>query len=341
MDEAEGREYYLDRDDRKYFLVANQFVRKYDFPRNVEINLLSYSENIVYLIKTGKRRYILRVNRPGYHDKAEVAAELHWLKMIERDGRIPVPQIIATKNGQLIQTVQMDQTGKSYDGVLFSFLPGQSLDHHINDLPKYFRQLGQITALLHNYNTPANRFDELERPTWDYDTMLGKRPQWGRWQDGRYINRERKLLLMKAQELIHDRLERMGKNRACYGLIHADLRSTNLLVESNVLKVIDFDDCGFGWFLYDLAASLSFIEHEPIVPELISLWLTGYRTYRDLSKEEEHEIPTFIMLRRLLTLAWLASHSDTKTGQRIGERFTLQTVELASSYLAQFARPLL
>ena len=44
------------------------------------------------------------------------------------------------------------------------------------------------------------------------------------------------------------------------------MRLANLLVDGRDVSVIDFDDCGFGWFMYDLGSSVSFIEHDPTVP---------------------------------------------------------------------------
>ena len=62
------------------------------------------------------------------------------------------------------------------------------------------------------------------------------------------------------------RLRRFGAGPDRFGLIHADMRLANLLVSGADLHVIDFDDCGFGWFIFDIGASLSFIEHDPRVP---------------------------------------------------------------------------
>ena len=62
-----------------------------------------------------------------------------------------------------------------------------------------------------------------------------------------------------------------------YGLVHADTRLANLLVHDGAVSVIDFDDSGFSWFLYDAGTSVSFFEHEPQVPALIDSWLSGYR----------------------------------------------------------------
>ena len=41
--------------------------------------------------------------------------------------------------------------------------------------------------------------------------------------------------------------------------------------------VIDFDDCGFGWFLYDFGAAVSFFEHDPRGPRADRAWVEGYR----------------------------------------------------------------
>ena len=38
---------------------------------------------------------------------------------------------------------------------------------------------------------------------------------------------------------------------------------------ADAVSVIDFDDCGFSWYLYDVGTSVSFFEHEPHVPELV------------------------------------------------------------------------
>ncbi|WP_235489805.1 phosphotransferase, partial [Frankia sp. AvcI1] len=86
-------------------------------------------------------------------------------------------------------------------------------------------------------------------------------------------------LLGRAVAVAQERLAAFGRGPQRFGLIHADMRMANLLVPDDALVigtggasaaqaaksvkadevcVIDFDDCGFGWYLWDLAASLSF-----------------------------------------------------------------------------------
>src|SRR5699024_1178065 len=108
------------------------------------------------------------------------------------------------------------------------------------------------------------------------------------------------------------------------------------LAQGNSIKVIDFDDCGFSWFLFDIGASLSFIEHKPYVAELIKAWLKGYRKVGIISKEEENEISTFIMMRRLMLISWIGSR-DNQTTRRLGYKYTKDTDQLAQKYLENFS----
>jgi Ser/Thr protein kinase RdoA (MazF antagonist) len=101
------------------------------------------------------------------------------------------------------------------------------------------------------------------------------------------------------------------------------------------VNVIDFDDCGFGWFMYDLGSSLSFIEHDPRVPELIDAWVAGYRDVAPLSTDEVAELPTFVLLRRLLLVAWIGSHADTDLAREMGAEFTATSCDLAEAYLSR------
>ncbi len=85
--------------------------------------------------------------------------------------------------------------------------------------------------------------------------------------------------------------------------------------------------------MYDFAAAVSFIEHEAIVGELVRAWALGYRKAAPLSAEELAEIPSFVMLRRILLTAWLASHAEVPFAREMGAAYTRGTVGLARDYL--------
>jgi Ser/Thr protein kinase RdoA (MazF antagonist) len=75
------------------------------------------------------------------------------------------------------------------------------------------------------------------------------------------------------------------------------------------------------------------MEHEPVVAELRQAWLEGYRTIAAVSKEDEAMLPVFVMLRRILLTAWIASHADTETAGRLGTDYTQGTVAMGERFL--------
>jgi len=88
--------------------------------------------------------------------------------------------------------------------------------------------------------------------------------------------------------------------------------------------------------MYDCATAVSFFEHRPEVPDLIRAWVRGYRRVSPLPQEDEEEMPTFVMLRRLLLVAWIGSHSETPLAQSMGADYTRGTAPLCERYLARF-----
>jgi Ser/Thr protein kinase RdoA (MazF antagonist) len=143
-------------------------------------------------------------------------------------------------------------------------------------------------------------------------------------------------LLKRLVEAMGKRLARYGQGQDRYGLIHADFRLANLLIHKGDIRVIDFDDCGLGWFLYDAGTAVSFFEHRPEVPALIDAWAEGYRRVRPLSKEDEAELPTFVILRRMILFAWMGSHAETDLAKQEGPAYAEGTCEMAEHYLSRF-----
>ncbi len=316
--------------------VSQKAMKLFEELSNSTVKLLDYSENATYLVQNPetKEKHILRVCRPNYHTKEEIESEVYWLQSINDNTSIIVSQPILGSNNEYIQTVKLENHLLEYYCVMFTFLDGEAPDvDHESKLIKVFEDIGYTTAQFHNHVINNwEKFNEIKRPIWNYGNLLGEQPKWGKWQDGLDITPGRVELFGKVSKVIKSRLENFGQDCNRFGLIHADLRHANLLIKDGEVKVIDFDDCGFGWYLYDLAASLTFIEHRSYVPKVIESWLKGYRRIRSLSEQEENEIPTFIMMRRLQLIAWVGSR-DNETTQELGSEFTEQTDKLAKIYL--------
>ena len=199
----------------------------------------------------------------------------------------------------------------------------------------HFAELGEITARMHRHARTWPRPAWFTRFHWDYDAAFGRQARWGRWQDGIGVGPSERRMLTRLDDVLAARLKAFGTGPERYGLVHADTRLANLLVHEGSVSVIDFDDSGFSWYLYDLGTSVSFFEHAPEVPALVDSWLQGYRQVGQLSAEDEAEIWTFIMFRRLLLVAWIGSHQAVDIAAELGAGYTQGSCDLAESYLSR------
>ena len=175
--------------------------------------------------------------------------------------------------------------------------------------------------------------DGFERLTWEAAVVFGPNATWGDWRDAPEVTPDVAGVLERVERTICDRLQAFGKAPDRFNLIHADMRLANLPVDANGTRLIDFDDCGWGWFLYGFAAAISFIEDDPRIPALREAWVRGYRSVRDMSAEEAAEIDTFIMLRRMALLAWIGSHIEAPEPQEQAPGFAATTARLGQAYM--------
>jgi Ser/Thr protein kinase RdoA (MazF antagonist) len=316
--------------------LAERALKLYDLPRNSSVRLISLSENEIYKVEAASgRRWALRLQRRGYQSMNSLASEIAWLVALRKDGVVATPVPVAGLNGEWIQRVHHPSAGGRRNVVLFEWENGCQPEIGM-DLRRCFRNLGRISAQMHEHSRKWQRPDGFERFSWTFEAALGEAPRWGRWRDGLGMTAATLDLFGRTAELIRERLASYGSGPDRFGLAHCDLRLANLLLHEEQVKVIDFDDCGFGWYMYDAATPLSFYEHLPEMHGLIDQWLEGYRTVSALSKADEEEIPTFVMLRRLLLVAWVGSHGETELARSMGVSYTDQTVALCSAYLKGF-----
>jgi Ser/Thr protein kinase RdoA (MazF antagonist) len=314
--------------------LAHAALRHYDLSPGATATLINVSENWTFRVDdpASGRRAALRMHRPGYHDVAEIESELRWLEALREDAVVETPPVLPTRTGARVLTVSLDDLATPRNVVLFDWVDGAAPT--AEDVPS-FQRLGAVSARMHRHSRAWRRPASFARFSWDYATTLGPDGHWGRWQDGLGMTPDALVLLTRLDETIRDRLARYGTGPDRFGLTHADLRIANLLVDGDRTIVIDFDDCGDAWFMYDWATAVSFMEDHPQVPELEAAWVDGYRSVAPLSAADEAELGTFVMLRRLLLTAWVGSHHTFATeAAELGAGFTAGTCELADAYLS-------
>ena len=308
-------------------------------PADVLLEPVTISENATFRVGAGGQWRILRVHRLGYHTPTQIASELAWLDAVRDEAGVRTPRVEPAADGERVVQVADPGGGPDRSVVLFELLPGA--EPAPEALVPLAALLGRITARLHAHARAWRPPAWFDRFRWDADAAFGPAPRWGRWQDGPGVGPAERQLLARTEAVVSRRLSGYGTGADRFGLVHADLRAANLLVEpaavdpGSGISVIDFDDCGFSWYLYDLAAALSFVEDRPDLPDAIEAWLDGYRAVEPVPAEDAAEVDTLVMLRRMSLLAWLGTHHRVPTATELSDTFAARTCALAETYLTR------
>ncbi len=319
--------------------LAQEALVLWDLPAQAHARLINVSENFTYLVEAGGGfRAVLRVHREDYHSRRAISSELAWMDALGRDNVIELATPYPGRDGRVLQSATSAALPTPRHLVLFQFVAGTQ-PSETEDLTAAFRQLGLMAARMHLHAMQWQLPEGFERPVWDEHAVFGPKAIWGDWRNAPGVDHAMRPLLEQTEQTLRARLAAYGKRPSRFGLIHADMRLANLLVDGTDTRLIDFDDCGFGWFMYDFAAAISFIETDPAIPTLKTAWLSGYRSIRDLPEPDADEIDTFIMLRRMALLAWIGSHIEAPEPQAMAPHFAAGTAQLARDWLARQPAP--
>ena len=299
--------------------------------------LINKSENTTFRVDpaAGGRPIVLRLYRVGQRADAEIQSELNWMEALRTQAGISTPRALARSDGGRISKVTLPD-GAVTGCVLFEYLSGA--EPPPEGLARWFERLGTISAEIHLHGRSWRRPQSFQRPQFDYVTLIGPRAVWGSWERAPGLDVPAVAMLRRVSDEIATRLAEYGQTPDRFGLIHGDLRLANLLVDGPCIHVIDFDDCGTGWLLYDLSTSISLIEHLPEAESLVQAWLHGYQRLVPLAAVHIEMVRHLIMMRRLQVLSWF--------GRNLGSALVLEhapvvvpaTVAAAESYLRLGAR---
>ncbi|ADG79837.1 Aminoglycoside phosphotransferase OS=Tsukamurella paurometabola (strain ATCC 8368 / DSM / CCUG 35730 / CIP 100753 / JCM 10117 / KCTC 9821 / NBRC 16120 /NCIMB 702349 / NCTC 13040) OX=521096 GN=Tpau_3252 PE=3 SV=1 [Tsukamurella paurometabola] len=291
----------------------------------VTVEPLLESENATFRVRGGPRAAVLRLHRPGYQNDAAITSELDWIEALRRDTGVPLVEPLRTNAGRVLADPVTRRRA-----VLFAELPGGPVPEEQLDAA-HFTALGDIAATFHDHAQHWDRPAGFTRFSWDVDDTIGRRPRWGDWRAGLGVTPGHRRAIAPAAARAAERIDALGRTPDRYGLIHGDLRAANLITAGPGFTVIDFDDSGFGWHLFEFAAAASFVETDPRLSEWAASWTAAYRRRRALPDDHIALLPDFVILRRLQLLGWLGTHAQVREAD---PGFADGTVELAQAYLA-------
>lgn len=247
----------------------------------------------VYGFKRDDRKFVLRLSPPNADvDVTAQRSILAWMAYLAAHGAF-VPAPLPSQNGNLVEVIPSPEgewLAVAYtqaEGILSEEIPLEQWDNsHFQMLG---RSIGKIHAIARGY-VPSN---DVRYPDWE--------------AGGNLFNRqiENEPWLKEKQARLLEQIHALPKPNDAYGLIHGDLHFGNFFVDlrRQIVTLLDFDDCAYGWFVMDIAMQLFDVlvlypgtDKDEYGLIFLRNFLTSYLTENPLSMFWLEQLPLFLKL---------------------------------------------
>ena len=298
-------------------------------------------ENAVYgVVSRDGRRAVLRIHRLGYHSNDALRSEFEWMEALRRAG-ISVPRPLQSRAGRNFEELEAAHLPGARQVDVLEWLDGvhlgsieRGISAEAGSVEGAYRAIGEVAARIHNQAADWPRPAGFIRHAWDLDGLIGNRPFWGPFWQLDSLSASQRALMERVRARLKRDLEEFGTGRDRFGLIHADLVPENVLVNGNRLSVIDFDDAGFGWHLFEIATTLYFIRREHYYARALDAVIAGYRAHRALPDSDLERLPALLAARGTTYLGWIHSRRTEPAARALAPQVIELAMSVAEEYLS-------
>lgn len=271
--------------------------------------------NDSYKVETATDTFLLRLYRHHWRTLTEIEFEIDALLHLKENGA-DVAYPIATKKGDYIVSFNAPE-GSRY-AILTSYIQGKELTFNGTEhAALYGQQVAQLHLKSEQFSSTHSRFKLdvkhlITEPLQRIEPFLKERPD-----DWAFISNYAERLSLQLQRALDSSDD--------IGFCHADLHGGNAHYDGNTLTFFDFDCCGFGLRIYDLAVFKWALKQDKKENEVWQAFLQAYLQYRPLNSNELAMVDALVSIRQL----WLIGlHIDIALAKGwLDERYFDQKID--------------
>jgi Ser/Thr protein kinase RdoA (MazF antagonist) len=276
-----------------------------------DLSKVAYRENMTFRVDAGGRTYALRVHQGNYRTDAQIQSELDLMTYLDSEG-IHTPKVVPTANGALFTTSAANGIPEPRQVDLFEWIDGKPLRRtgqpigDLDALADSYVEVGRLCARIYNATGKWQKPPGFDRVAWDADGMFGTPGVIGDFRNLRDLPEGQMRMLNDIADKLTGILDAFGKSPDRYGLSQGDFLGENIFVTADGLRLLDFDDAGDSWCMFDIATAVFDFIGTPAFEPCLEATVRGYREHRDLPDDHLALLPAFTLGRLLSYLGWCA-----------------------------------
>lgn len=257
---------------------------------------------------------MLRIHQPISSSRDDVwqkqeviESELLWLAALHYDTKLVVQKPVRNLQNGWIAKVVGDKNAETFYCSLLHWIDGEILQSERT--LEQAHQLGILMAQLHQHSQQWQIPQNFIRSSYDRHRFRAALAKLYPAVSQGLISPENYNVLESAVRQIQRMMETLEQNQEIWGLIHAYLHDGNYLSHGDELRPIDFARCGFGYYLYDVASTLQYLQ-----PAVRSSFFEGYQTSQKLSENYVQIVAGFFIMAMIDVLSFHVNNPQEHEG---------------------------
>ena len=305
--------------------IARNAVKQYNF-NSVKLEFIKHLENTTFKLSAEQGNFLVRVYCGLQNTVQDIESEAKIIEYIISCNYYTYQKPIYNNSNNFVSIGEASGISKPVS--ILSWIGSPIVGNNVNDI-SFFEKLGKLLAHIHNKLAEWQKPIDFQRSMLDADSLIGKNGAFG-YADlaYKYFDRETVSLFESVYQRLLD-FEAVAVKGNNFGIIHGDLHLNNVILHQNNLVPIDFDDSGYGYYIYDLAVILANYWGIPEYSEIRTNLVKGYRSIGQLSSEIENQLSLFIAARYIFIALYFAGKSQQEA------TFRQTASEYIPSYIAK------
>jgi Ser/Thr protein kinase RdoA (MazF antagonist) len=273
----------------------------------------------VYLVETPIQNYILRVSHHHWRSRSEIDFELELLDFFHQR-HFPVAYPLKTVDDKLSVEINAPE-GERY-AALFKYAPGTVPLGDFDRTQSYL--LGKTLASLHQASHDFQSHAYRQPLTLEYllDDSMAKIVPFleSRSEDYEYVRETIAQIKLQLQDF--------PKESPFWVVCWGDPHSGNVhFTADNYFTLFDFDQCGYGWRIFDIAKFLHVALRTGISKHVREAFLIGYQGVCELSDREIDSLQFFTQMAHIWVWAININYACLHNFCRLDELYLSRWIE--------------
>ncbi len=258
------------------------------------IELNQHYVNTTFRLHCNEGEFLVRVHRQPKWCNDMIESEMRLIQALDDESELDVQSPCLTKDNALVLK----------DGVfpltILKWLNGKTVRSDSRNV-QHYEAIGRIIGQLHEFvkKWKRCRFNRLPIDVQLYDSEFRS------WYSEEESESDDALKLRESVQKILDEVKHLlGQGPENFGIVHGDLSFGNVIFAKNQVFPVDFDDCGFGYYIYDLAIVLAGAYGHSEFESKQDALISAYRSVTQVEDKQVSLLPVFVLLRAAMMCQW-------------------------------------